>query len=137
MLGVAVQSILAVRAGLFALSLLLVLLIAFAQGQGWLTGINHGAMHAVGLMRLHHWAIMLTPAMIALSEIGGTIARFLLIGCAMGLLVWAGRKAAALWLLATCVGGTLLNTLLHLRAASTRSRKAKRWLTVECGASFA
>jgi undecaprenyl-diphosphatase len=101
---------------LFALSILIVLLIAVAQHEGWVHGIDRGLMGAAG----HFREGPITPIMKAASIVGDTGGRIAMTLAAMGWLLWKRRRGDALWLLAVVIGGTLLNTALKQVFAAPR-----------------
>jgi undecaprenyl-diphosphatase len=101
---------------LFALSTLIVLLIAVAQHEGWVHGIDRSLMGAAG----HFREGPITPIMKAASIVGDTGGRIAMTLAAMGWLLWKRRRGDALWLLAVVIGGTLLNTALKQVFAAPR-----------------
>ncbi len=108
------------RALLFALSLLIILAIAFAQRWGWLTTFNRSLMGGAGAWRDTAIGPPVTLAMIGLSEIGDTAARIGMTLVASAMLFWRGRGRQVLWLILVVIGGTLLNSALKQGFAAPR-----------------
>ncbi len=107
-------------AGALALALVLILVIALAQRWGWLTPLNRGLMGAAGIARGTALGEMVTRVMVLASVIGDTGGRLLLLASAAVWLGWRGQRRAALWLIATVLGGTLLNLALKQVFAAPR-----------------
>lgn len=109
-------------AGFFAFALLCILGIAFLQREGVLDPLNHSAMSAAGAARQSPAMAWLTPIMQAASAIGNTAGRALILLVGVCALLWADRRHAACWLVATTACGTLLNTALKQAFAAPRPR---------------
>ena len=110
-------------AGALALALFCVLAIALIQRAGWLDWLdwlNVGLMEAAGEARGSAVGRHVTPVMRVASAIGGTTGRLVLLAVALIVLLWAGRRRCALWLVATMAGGTVLNLVLKQIFAAPR-----------------
>lgn len=105
-------------AGLFALALFCVLVIALLQRSGWFDPLNIRAMTAAGAGRAS--APWVTPAMSAASIMGDTPGRLLIMVAAALALLWRRQRYAARWLVLVTVGGTFLNTGLKQVFAEPR-----------------
>lgn len=103
-----------------ALALFCVLTVALAQRWGWLDGLNVGLMEAAGHARDSAIGQHITTIMRLASAIGGTVGRLVLLGGVLIGLLWAGRRAGALWLALAMAGGTLLNLGLKQIFAAPR-----------------
>jgi len=103
-----------------AFALLCVLAIALLQRDGQLLGLNHGLMTLAGIWRETDIGGHVTVVMKLASAVGGTAVRLVLIALILLPLIWAGRRAAAIWLALVVAGGTLLNVLLKQIFAAPR-----------------
>ena len=107
-------------AGVLALALFCVLVIALLQRAGWLDGLDLCGMRAAGAGRDSGAGGFVTPLMQAATWLGGTLGRLLVIAvCLCGLLL-SGRRQAARWFVLVMAGGTLLNLALKQVFAAPR-----------------
>ncbi|UZW55916.1 phosphatase PAP2 family protein [Sphingobium sp. JS3065] len=106
-------------AGALALALFCVSMMALAQRNGLLDGLNIRLMEIAGRARESDMGTPVTWIMQLASTIGGTAGRLALLGaCFVGL--WRGARPRAFWLLWTVIGGTLLNLALKQVFAAPR-----------------
>lgn len=108
------------RVGIFILTLLIVLAIALAKRAGLLDGLDHGVMGAAGRARDWAGADMVTIIMRVASAVGGTAARLVMLALVALPLFLLARRVTALWLVATVVGGMLLNVAIKQVFAAPR-----------------
>jgi membrane-associated phospholipid phosphatase len=108
-------------AAALAVALALILAIALLLRWGILTGFNHRLMTAAGQARATDMgSALITPLMRAMSLIGATPGRLILLAVALGWLLRARRRRDAIWLTACVLGGTLLNLALKQIFAAPR-----------------
>lgn len=110
------------RRGAAALAVALALIVAIALLQRWgmVTGLNRGLMTAAGQVRDTGAGAIVTSVMRMASSVGGTGGRLVLMAIAIIWLLVDRRGRDALWLVATVVGGTLLNLALKQLFAEPR-----------------
>lgn len=107
-------------AGAFILALLCVLAIALLQRGGALDGMNFGLMQASGAARGSATGQNVTILMRLASIVGDTAGRLVILAVSLPALLWAGKRAHALWLAVMMAGGTALNLVLKQIFAAPR-----------------